>query len=139
MNPVADCTQCQEWEICPFHPVEPASAPELLNPIEPVDVAIARLKEIAAEGAAGRRPSSLPVLAGDLTGVRLLGPDDPEVSDDMIYLDPATGGVVGVPQGAAATAWQVMLRIQEEVERKLIADGFLSTVARRMVRGKVSF
>ncbi len=34
--------------------------------------------------------------------LRLLGPDDPEVSSDLIYLDEATGGLVAVPSAPAA-------------------------------------
>ncbi len=41
-------------------------------------------------------PNARAVLAG--RKLRLLGPDDPEVSSDLIYLDEATGGLVAVPQ-----------------------------------------
>ena len=61
-----DCTQCREWELCPFHPK--ASAPVLLE---------------------WHPPLVLP------DGSRLLGLDDPEVSTDRIYATP-TGGFVAV-------------------------------------------
>jgi hypothetical protein len=63
-------------------------------------------------------------------GARLLGLDDPEVlgpdtPPELIYLDPATGGVVGVPQTASAAAatmaaWQRGL-VAEEIARAWVS------------------
>lgn len=82
-----NCTQCQEWEICPFHPTDEAPVTE-------------RLPEPARGLGPTTEESMREWLAND-PKLRLLGPDDPEVSSDLIYLNEATGGLVGVPQSPA--------------------------------------
>lgn len=94
-----DCTHCQEWEICPFHPapVAAASAPKAPGaPIKAGHYPASRAYTLPSRPAA-----PLPV------GARLLGLDDPEVlgagtPPDLIYAVPG-GGVMGVPQAASAS------------------------------------
>lgn len=72
-----NCTQCQEWEICPFHSrAAGESMPET-----------ARSPDV---NTSPRRTAAINPTW------RLLGPDDPEVSTDLIYVTPA-GGLVSVP------------------------------------------
>lgn len=109
-----DCTPCQEWELCPFHPDEPAPraavAPsaakehgqlihgEWVPPVVRVPVSA---PTVLRGGAPTPAPSV--VVPADW---RYLGLDDPEVlgpdtPPDLIYAVPG-GGVVGVPQTAKA-------------------------------------
>jgi hypothetical protein len=97
-----DCTQCQEWELCPFHPAEPApraaTAPTQLP--EAWQKALDERRANAAILGPEPAPAASVVVPADW---RLLGLDDPEVSTDLIYATPG-GGVMGVPQALSATA-----------------------------------
>lgn len=87
-----DCTQCQEWEICPFHPKE--AEPEH-------DTWPSGWVPPPGPDPRCRRPECISDHLGPCgDGLRLLGKDDPEVSDDLIYATP-TGGVVAVPDRSA--------------------------------------
>lgn len=88
----ADCTHCQEWEICPFHPapVAVAPTPKARAEAKALGLHLGRPGPVAVPS-----PAPPPIIAG----ARLLGLDDPEVSTDLIYAVPG-GGVMGVPQAS---------------------------------------
>ena len=113
-----DCTQCQEWELCPFHPAEPvpraAAAPsaakehgqlihgEWVPPVVRVPVSAPTVLRGVASPAPAPAPAPSIVVPADWV---FLGLDDPEVlgpdtPPDLIYATPG-GGVVGVPQFVA--------------------------------------
>ena len=116
----SDCTHCQEWELCPFHPAEPApraaTAPasaQEQTAADDVQAWKAGLRDAAkipnfAGGpsrAARLAPAPSVVVPADW---RYLGLDDPEVlgpdtPPDLIYAVPG-GGVMGVPQALAQSA-----------------------------------
>lgn len=86
-------------------------------------------------------PPTSPVNA-DLTvdwPLRLLGPDDAEVSSDLIYLDEATGGVVGVPQAhPACDADEVLLSLAREIHQRAVCEGLVTPGFLTGVKLKVS-
>lgn len=111
MSQPNDCTHCAEWEICPFHP---KSDPFNIAPPDCETVKVNVTGPTVLEGARKRAPA----------GLRLLGPDDPEVSSDLIYLNEATGGVVGVPSMRAC----VDAALDRAVREGLVTPGFLTGV-----------
>lgn len=123
-----DCTQCQEWELCPFHgddappsterAVEAISTPDV-SPTCPVCMGVAPIARGKCSACDRAAPTGWADIAVNIDGSgrvtidgcvalvehprvdpswRWLGQDDPEVGSYDIYLDPATGGVWAVPR-----------------------------------------
>lgn len=117
-----NCTQCQEWEICPFHPADEAPVTERLSHSEAycagADVGRWIRSGVVKPPAPTTEESMREWLAND-PKLRLLGPDDPEVSSDLIYLDEATGGLVGVP------TVRVTVTLPSQVHR-VVVEGVIS-------------
>lgn len=122
-----DCTHCQEWELCPFHPAEPAPAPA---PRAAGPAAVPTQLPEAWQKAIDERRANAAIL-GPEPKLRLLGQDDPEVSDDMIYLDERTGGLVAVPSVTAAAATSraadlvAVLRANGQHDRATLLESWL--------------
>jgi hypothetical protein len=80
-----NCAQCVEWEICPFH--APDAEPDTERAVE---------AQSTPEPFVITMPGEVREVSCDIS-LRLIGPDDPEVSSDLIYATPS-GGVVAVPR-----------------------------------------
>ncbi len=76
---------------CEYHDpaLQSAEPPTVRDPLSPEARAILEAR---------RRMRTILNVKRDAPQLRLLGPDDPEVSSDLIYLDEATGGLVAMPR-----------------------------------------
>jgi hypothetical protein len=96
--------------LCFIHSTEPKSAPVTTPDYEAFDCAPSASTPVARARALA---TAVP------TGWKLLGPDDPEVSSDLIYATP-DGGLAGVPQATP---------LQTRICAKLEALGLLSEMS----------